>query len=179
MHVQRLRLVRVMREVGGLGIEQIREVLAAVDDPALPSHEVLGVAHRAVSPARSGETLDELDEVYEPLRRLGWEVSPTAPARQELAQALVSLRALGRDVDADTFLPHAHATDQLAAHEVARTAVDSLRAQAVEQVVVGTVVYAAALSALRPSPTSTTPPGATAAVGPQPATWNSRRVVAL
>ncbi|MBA2576622.1 MAG: hypothetical protein H0V05_08260 [Euzebyaceae bacterium] len=62
----------------------------------------------------------------------------------------MSLRALGRDVDADTvLLPHAHATDQLAAHEVARTAVDSLRAQAVEQVVVGTVVYAAALSALR------------------------------
>lgn len=149
LHVHRLRLVRVLREIGDLSIDAIRGVVRAVEDPSLTRHEVLGVAHRAVSPVDPGEHLPELAEVDELLRQLGWEVSPTAPDRHELAQALASLRALGRQVDATTFLPHAHAVDELAAHEIATTPADASATEAVERVIVGTVVYGKALTALR------------------------------
>ncbi len=149
-HLWRLRFVRVLREVGGLGIESIRAVLVAVNDDQRSLHEVLGVAHHALSPASpSGEEFPEMDEVDTLLRRLGWKVSPAAPDRWALAETLAALRRLGRDVDATTFLPHAQAVEQLAAVEVSSLDPSAGRAQAVEQAIVGTVVYEAALVALR------------------------------
>lgn len=149
-HLQRLRLVRVLREVGGLGIEPIRAVLDAVDDPDRSLHEVLGTAHHALSPASpSDERSSEIDEVDALLQRLGWHISPSAPDRWALAETLAALRRLGRDVDVTTFLPHAQAAEQLAAVEVASIDASAGRGHAVEQAVVGTVVYEAALAALR------------------------------
>lgn len=149
VHVRRLRLVRVLREVGGLSIEAIREVVQATEDPSLSLHEVLGVAHRAISPAVSGHELPELVEVDGLLRQLGWDVSPKAPDRRELACALASLRSLGRDVDATAFLPYADAVEPLARREVGSLPADISPDEAVEHAVVGTVVYGAALTALR------------------------------
>jgi DNA-binding transcriptional MerR regulator len=149
-HLHRLRLIRVLREVGGLSIDTIRDVVLAIDDPDLPLHSVLGVAHRALSPAPPGdEGRPELDDVGDLLDHLGWEVSPEAPARRELARALAGLRALRRDVDATTFLPYAEAAEALAADEVASLSAGGPRDLIVEQVVVGSVVYGTALAALR------------------------------
>ncbi|MFC7478903.1 MerR family transcriptional regulator [Luedemannella flava] len=49
-HVRRLRLIRALVDVGGLSIAAVRDVLAAVDNPDLPGHDLLGIAHHAVSP---------------------------------------------------------------------------------------------------------------------------------
>lgn len=149
VHVHRLRLVRVLREVGGLSIEAIRDIVQAIEDPALSLHDVLGVAHRAISPAAPRDELPEIAEVDELLRQLAWDVSPSAPGRHELARALASLRALERDIDATTFLPYAEAVEPLAQQEV-----DSLPAgistdEAIEYAITGTVVYGAALGTLR------------------------------
>src|SRR5918996_2993811 len=38
-HVRRLRLIRILREVGGLGVAQVRAVLAAMDDSELSHHQ--------------------------------------------------------------------------------------------------------------------------------------------
>lgn len=149
VHVHRLRLVRVLREVGDLGIDAIRDVVGAIDDPALSRHEVLGLAHRAISPTAPRNELPELTEVDKLLHQLGWDVSPSAPDRYDLAQALASLRGLGRDVDATTFAPYAEAVGPLAAQEVDSLPTDALPTEAVEAAVVGTVVYGAALVALR------------------------------
>ncbi|HEX2028546.1 MAG TPA: MerR family transcriptional regulator, partial [Nitriliruptorales bacterium] len=149
VHVHRLRLVRVLREVGGLRIDAIREVVRAVEDPERSLHEVLGVAHRAISPGGAACGPSELAEVDELLAHLGWEVSPDAPDRHELAGALASLRSLGRDVDVRTFLPYAHAVEPLAGGEVQSLRADTPAEVAVEHAVVGTVVYGAALAALR------------------------------
>lgn len=149
IHVHRLRLVRLLREVGGLGIDAIRDVVQAIENPTLSLHEVIGVAHRAISPTQIGDELAELDEVDELLDQLGWDVSPSAPDRHELAQTLASLRTLGRDLDATSFLPYARAVDPLAAQEVGSLSADVSPTEAVEHAVVGTVVYGAALSALR------------------------------
>ncbi|MPZ74562.1 MAG: MerR family transcriptional regulator [Nitriliruptorales bacterium] len=148
-HVHRLRLIRVLREVGGLGIDAIREVAGALDNPRLSRHELLGVAHRAVSSPAGHAPEREVAEVDALLRDLEWVISTTAPDRGELARALASLRALGRDVDARTFLPYARAVEPLAAFEVASVSAGASDEAALEATVVGTVVYGAALAALR------------------------------
>jgi DNA-binding transcriptional MerR regulator len=148
-HVRRLRLIRALREVGDLPIEAIRRVTAALDDPDLSLHQVLGVAHHALAPPPPPEDPPELVEVEALLGRLGWRVSAGAPAKRGLAAALASLRSIGDDVDAGIFLRHAEAVGPLAELEIASLPVDEGPDRAVERAVVGTVVFDAALRALR------------------------------
>jgi DNA-binding transcriptional MerR regulator len=148
-HVRRLRLVRTLREVGGLGIEAIHDVVIALDDPERSSHEVLGAAHRALAPRSGTPEPDAARSVDALLENLGWRVSPDAPGRAELARALASLRDLGRDVDAEVFRRHAETVDALAAWEVDSVAQAGSRTAAVEALVVGTVVFERAMVALR------------------------------
>jgi DNA-binding transcriptional MerR regulator len=154
-HVRRLRLIRAMREVGELGIERIRTVLAAIDDESLDRHSVFGVAARALesqqAPAAEvdDETRAALDEVDRFLRRRNWAIRRDAGPRLELASALVALRRLGRDADTDAFTPYADVAERLADLEVASIPATAPPAQAVEQMVVGTIVFGAILDALR------------------------------
>ena len=153
-HVHRLRLIRILREVGGLGIAQVRAVLAAVADEQLPMHELLGVGHRALGPPPdAGPVPDDVvlarEEVDGFLAELGWEVGPGAPARRTLADALVALRRLGRDCGPEVFAPYAEAAGRIAEQELAGISGVGGRAEAVEWMVVGTVVFEAALGALR------------------------------
>lgn len=152
-HLHRLRLIRALREVGGLRIAQVREVLDAVDDEGVPTHRMLGVAHRALgSSGADGPVPPDVAQARVDvdvwLEKRGWTVSAEAPARRALAEALVALRRLGRGGDPDAFTPYADAVEHLAADEVASIP-QGARAEAVERVVVGTVVFEAALVALR------------------------------
>ncbi len=147
-HVHRLRLIRVLTQLGGLSIAATRDVLAAIDDPRLPVPDLLGVVQRAMAPARGADPQARAD-VDRYLRRRRWTVPPDAPGRDALARALAALRDLGRDVGADVFAPYADLADQLARREVATIPANAARAEAVEAMVVGTVVFEAAFSALR------------------------------
>jgi DNA-binding transcriptional MerR regulator len=152
-HLRRLRLVRVLREVGGVGIDAIGQVVAAIDDPQRSLHEVLGAAHRAISPG-AGEGAPPPDpgalaEVDDLVARLGWQVAPDAAALAELARALSLLRGLGLEIGAEAFEPYARAVDPIAAAEVAGVPRDAPRDEAVEYLVVGTVVFGAVMAALR------------------------------
>ena len=153
-HVRRLRLIRALIDVGQLPLSTVRTILAAVDDPELPIHDALGTAHGALGPDLRdagpdvAETRDEIDEF---VRDLGWDVSPDSPPRNELAVALATLRRMGwTDAHAGMFTRYARAADRLAATEVRRTTPKGAsRAETMERVVVGTVVFDAVLSALR------------------------------
>src|SRR5687767_12715748 len=46
-HLHRLRLIRTLREIGGLPIERVRAVVAAIEDQTLSRHELFGVVDRA------------------------------------------------------------------------------------------------------------------------------------
>jgi DNA-binding transcriptional MerR regulator len=153
-HLHRLRLVRALMEVGGLGVSAVRAVLDAIADDRLPMRSVVSLAHRALGPPPdSGQVPEEVAraraEVDRFLEDLGWQVSQEAPARRSLADALVALWRLGRDVGAEVFRPYAAAADELAAFELATVPTGAPRAETVERVVVGTVVFEAALTALR------------------------------
>lgn len=154
-HVRRLRLIRALAEVGGLALATVREVLGAVDDPSLPMHDALGIAHRALAPDLGEQddpaVAEARAEVDRFLDELGWEVSPDAPGRDELAVALATLRRLGwPDADTRLFTRYADVADRLAAREVERTTPGgATRAEMMERVVIGTVVFDAVVSALR------------------------------
>jgi len=154
-HVRRLRLIRALVEVGGLPLATVRQVLDAVDDPDLPIHEALGTAQRALSSdlgAQDGPSLDDARvEVDRFLERLGWDVAPYSPGRDELAVALSTLRRLGwPNADTRLFTRYAKAADRLASFEVGRTTPPgSTRTETMERVVIGTVVFEAVFSALR------------------------------
>ena len=152
-HLHRLRLIQALTEIGGLRLRDVRAVLQAIDDQALGTHELLGTVHHALGPHPDGEpSHDEVQAIAEVdrfLGGLGWRVSQAAPARRTLARALTTLRRMGRDADAAVFEPYARVADELAAREVATVSSTGSRLEAVEGAVVGTVVFEAALVALR------------------------------
>lgn len=152
-HVHRLRLIRTLREVGGLGITRIRRVLEAIDDEGLPRHDLYGVVARALEPPHgevsrrpNTEALGEVDDL---LRTRGWSIRPDAATRRELADAIVALRGLGREVGAEVFEPYAEIADRMAAWEVRTIPSTASPGPAIEQMVVGTVVFERVLIALR------------------------------
>jgi DNA-binding transcriptional MerR regulator len=154
IHLHRLRLIRTLVDVGRLPIASVRAVLAAIDERKLSLHDTLGVAVDALPPLRP-PTIPEpdlqtaLNDVDEYIDRLGWTGSETSPARYALAQALVSLRRLGRDCGPEIFDLYARHANQLATREIASLSTDGDRDRTVEEAVVGTVVFEAALTALR------------------------------
>lgn len=154
-HLARLRLVTTLLDVGGLTVNAVKRVLAAIDDDRLPLHDALGVAHHALAAptssaeAPAGDVVDAASDVDAFVAALGWRVTLDAPARTELARALASLRRLGWRVDATVFEHYAHAADALAAWELEQTPTSASRSRTVEAVVVGTVVFERALVALR------------------------------
>ena len=154
-HLRRLRLIGVLTDVGHLRLRQVADVVRAIDDPSVPPHEMLGVAHHALGPDVDDDASEGFAHAVAEVDRfvdddLGWQVSREAPGRRGLAQAVVALRQAGREIDMGIFRPYARAADWLASEEVEavqRRAVD--RIDHVEQVVVGTVLFEAALVCLR------------------------------
>lgn len=152
-HLRRLRLIATLIDVGGLSLAAVREVLAALDDDSIDLHDAMGVAHHGLAtrmaPAAIRADEDTLAEVDALLEARAWHVKPGAPARRELAAALTALRTLGWQADAEVFEPYARAADGLAEWELAQVPAGVSRGAAVEWVVIGTVVFEAALVALR------------------------------
>jgi hypothetical protein len=151
-HLHRLHLIRTLVEVGRLGIEDVRNVLEALENTRRPMHEVLGVAHYALARADDGggaghEAADA--DVARLLTNLGWRVNPRAPAKARLARAISSLRRLGWMVTPESLIPYARAADQIAAHEIKALPAAKARADVLERAVVGTVVFEQVLMALR------------------------------
>lgn len=153
-HAQRLRLVRALADVGGLSIAAIREVVRALDDQDTDVHTLLGTAQYAVTPAPDGQRDDPAwsaarAKVDALLTDLGWQVTTVAPARDQLADALVALQRLGFEVDGDRLRGYAQTAHSLAEREVDWVRESAGRTAAVERAVVGTVLYEPVLLALR------------------------------
>jgi DNA-binding transcriptional MerR regulator len=152
-HLHRLRLIRTLRDVGGLGIERVRRVLAAIDDPELDRHDLYGAASAGLEGVASGavdaSVLATLPEIDAFIARRGWRVRPNAPTRVELAAALTALRRLGRRSATEIFDPYADTAERLAAWEVETIPAELSAAEALEQMIVGTVIFERVLGTLR------------------------------
>jgi DNA-binding transcriptional MerR regulator len=150
-HLQRLHFIRVMLDVGRLSISALRDVISALADERRSTHDVLGVAHRALAVRSLGVAPDPAAraEIAALLDALGWRATADPATVDELGCALVALRRLGWSVDGNAFGPYAAAVDALAAAEVAYAYDTNTRDQAVERAVVGTVVFETVLTAMR------------------------------
>ena len=151
-HLRRLRLIRVLQDVGGLSLAGVRDVLAALRDSGAPLHEALAAAHTALRhdpPSRDPGLADARAETDAWLAARGWDLGPHSSGRDDLAGALLALRQLGWPVGPDVFERYAHHADALAEAEIAYVARAEDREAAVETTVIGTVVFERALVALR------------------------------
>ena len=154
LHLHRLRLIRTLREIGGLEIERVRRVIDAIDADDLTLHDLFGVTARALEPIPPvDEPPDDVriarEEVDDFVEGRGWLVRADAASRRELADALVALRRLGRDYGTEIFGPYADVADRMAAWEVRTIPTGDEPGVAVERMVVGTIIFERILNALR------------------------------
>lgn len=150
-HLRRLRLIRSLLEVGRLPVASIKKVVEAVEDESLSVHQMLGTAHYALSPAVEPEPGEDWrlarDQVDRLIADLGWNVTPQAPTRDELAQTLVRMRQLGLSID---LAPYAEVAQKLVSEiDMDKIPFHGPRDAAVEALVLGTVLYGRAFDALR------------------------------
>ncbi|WP_030214587.1 MerR family transcriptional regulator [Streptomyces bikiniensis] len=152
-HVQRLRLIRALLDVGGLSVAGIRGVIEAIDDPRRPLHTVLGEAADQVVPRYErgdGSGIAEARKrVAELIEARGWRTYEGSPAAESLATALAALEEVGHGRFAEILDAYADAAERVARVDLEYVAHQVAREELVESVVVGTVIGDAVFAALR------------------------------
>lgn len=151
-HVQRLRLVRVLLDIGRLPIATIRQLLAALDLPDPDVHQVLGQA--LPSAVGSKDSIDP--EVVRAARvridklaqERGWLVGPNAPARQAAAEVLAAFEQVGADVGV-LLEQYADVAETVAGHDLQFVARAPDAEGMLYAAVVGSILGDSLLAALR------------------------------
>jgi DNA-binding transcriptional MerR regulator len=151
-HLQRLKLVRALLDVGGLSIVDVREVVRAIDERA-STHDLLGVAQHGLI-VRKTEVDEEgrawamglLEEVAEQRQ---WEVDPADLFAKSLVSLLCTFRELGHERLLAGFARYAELADEVAEVDLASIGDLSTPEMIVESAVVGTVLGDAVFIALR------------------------------
>ena len=119
-HVRRLRLVRALTDVAGLRLDDVRQVLAAIEDTDLSRHEAIGSAHSACRrPPQDRTARRKQARVASLLERHGWELAEQSTHRAALAAALSSLAALGHPPSDDVLDVYADAAELISEHDLA------------------------------------------------------------
>ncbi|MFF2780396.1 MerR family transcriptional regulator [Streptomyces sp. NPDC058052] len=158
-HVRRLRLIRALIDVGGLSVAAVREVIAAVDDPDRPVHELLGEAAERMVPGYGGAPPEEGEDgggLVEARKRVDaliqereWRCYPGSPAAEALAIALAALESVGHERFGEVLGAYADAAERVAGADLEYVARHVAREELVESVAVGTVLGDALFAALR------------------------------
>ncbi|GAA4937653.1 MerR family transcriptional regulator [Streptomonospora halophila] len=153
-HLKRLRLVRALVEVAEVPLGRIRAVLAAVDDPGLELHTLLGIAQYAVTPQFEAPADDPLWQraerrTDELLAELGWKVDAASPARGGLVRAVATLDRLGTPPAPEMLCGYAEAAHRAAEWDISCIDPGAARADTVQEVVVTSALMGQALTALR------------------------------
>ena len=117
-HLQRLRLIRALVEVGGLPLGAVRRILAAADGPSESVESAIEAAQEVLPPVvpdfvDTGRALEVVDE-------LGWSVDTECVPLRQLAVAISTLDAVGADTSLETLAAYGVAVLPLAEREVER-----------------------------------------------------------
>lgn len=159
-HLERVRLILVMRDVYGASIVAIRSLTAFIDADGTTTLEVMNACQAFAlgvpDDIASDPAYDEYRErTYELMRRRDWRGYPGA-AERALTHALAQAAEVGLDYDVDTLIAHADALEPLAsghvqalrpdgsADEVARRMLLAVNARARQLVAVSSLAHAAA-----------------------------------
>ena len=152
-HLQRLRLVRVLLDIGRLPIAAIRDLLADLDRPDPDRHYALGRALKSASHQPAAEPADAEVAVAESevdalIKRRGWRVEGAAPARRQVAEVLAAQRRLGMGAQADLIEGYADAVEAIAALDL-RMVSDCEPDAMLYRAVIGTILGDALIAGLR------------------------------
>jgi len=151
-HLERLRLISALREVGDLPVSAIQQIIAAIEDDRVSLHELFGVTRYAIGPhvaaPQDPHWRAAREDVDALVRELGWNVGDRAPARDLLAHTFVALRRLGFPITLKDLRPYVRAAAEVAEHEIGRVSDGMPRARAVQSLLVSTVLYEQVLTAL-------------------------------
>ena len=157
-HVRRLALLRILRDVGAIPVQRLRELVEAVETPRLSVHEMFARASDAIAAGArrdqesalvpSPEAAAMVDAV---LHTMGWRhVRPEAVDLENLRRVVSQLLATGLfGLDEEGLAFYARVADQLARAEIAALPEDHDRAAHLERMVVGTVAFGEILAILR------------------------------
>jgi DNA-binding transcriptional MerR regulator len=150
-HLERLRLIRALRDIADLPVATVGTVLAAVDDEQLPLLDLLGVTQTAVAGFKGSAPATETGTVLAEklLADLDWTLTQDSPLVDSLARVLDVLHGEGEPVDVESLRPWADAARTVAEVEMDHIPVHAPRAEAAHIVAVGTVIYGELLAQLR------------------------------
>ncbi|MHA7222193.1 MerR family transcriptional regulator [Arthrobacter sp. RHLT1-20] len=146
-HVRRLKLIRALIGTAGLSVAATRELLQGLENPPESGHDLLGLAHRAVTRPAANEV--DLAPAQELLGRWGWgEQACDRNSQAALVEALDGLSSAGFELPPDMLDRYAQAMRDVAEADVESVPTDSPEA-AMRYVVLGTVLVEPVLLAMR------------------------------
>ena len=152
-HVERLRLIRALIDIGGLSVATAQRVLEAIDSPDLPLSYVFGVAQYAISDTSLYADVPEgsagTTQVNDLIESTGWLVSDENPGRRGAARVLDTYADLGQSHIGEHLAAYAEAAELIARADLAAVAHQTDVADMAETVVVGTVLGDALNASLR------------------------------
>lgn len=159
-HLDRLRIIRTLVEIGEVPIAVIRQVLAAADDETVPVTALLATALRALEPSAperrprdDGPALDAVPAgdrtgAESLIVQQGWQVDPESTAPDQLATALGALRRIGLPADAAQLVPYTDAALAIAEHQQPLLPDPARREEFAARAIIGAVLYDRLLLAL-------------------------------
>lgn len=149
-HLERVRLIRTLADVGGLSIERIGEVVAALDHPPSSRHALLGTAHHVLRENGTGAVSDQAWRLVEPLAA-PCEAGATghSPASIALGRAITAAQTAGWSITSDTLHTWGQALREVARGDVVADLGDVSPAEALRYVVMGNLLTDPILIALR------------------------------
>jgi len=148
-HVERVRLVRALSEVGGLSLATVGRVLEVITTPGRDWITVLETAQRSLVSGRppTQPDADGGGRALAWLQSRGWQVDPADPFLDELERAWLACEHAGIGLDEQRMDRYADQVEGVAEIDVATVPADP--EGAVRQVVLGTILVDPVLSALR------------------------------
>ncbi len=151
-HVQRIKLIRALMEVGGLSLGTVGEVLAAVDAGERSPHHILGIAQQGITTSRQvvGDKEWALATVRELAERRGWPCKDEDdPVIDALVGVLCTVRELGHGWFLEKLDAYAEIADRTADLDLEGIAGVGSIERIIEIAVVETVLGDRLLSVLR------------------------------
>ena len=145
-HLERVRLVRTLIDVGRLSIDRVREVVTALDQPPESRHQLLGTAHDVLRQA-GGVTARR--DVTARLAALGLPDCVDSPASTQLAQALSAAEEAGWPLTDDTLPSWYAAMTRVADADVVPELAAMSPGDALRHAIVGNVLTDPVVIALR------------------------------
>jgi DNA-binding transcriptional MerR regulator len=116
-HLERLRLVRALLEIGGLTHAEIQRVLVILTTaPAEPLGAVEAFARATIPGPRDGDV--DVTPARELAEDFGWQVDDDSPFLSDLARSLAALDALGVAPSRDRLRTYAEAASHAARSDV-------------------------------------------------------------